>query len=82
MDQTPLAFKFLNSKMYNCKGKKTIWLKQQRSGWDRHQCTLQVCAFTDGKERCVPLLIFYGSEVGDSQRAAEERRYSKSVEVL
>jgi hypothetical protein len=40
MDQTPLAFEFLNSKTYDCKGKKTIWLKQQRSGWERCQCTL------------------------------------------
>jgi hypothetical protein len=32
MDQTPLAFEFLSSKTYDCKGAKTIWLKEQRSG--------------------------------------------------
>ena len=54
MDQTPLACEFLNSKTYNCKGSKTVWLKKARSGWSMRQCTLQVCVYADGVQRCDP----------------------------
>jgi hypothetical protein len=49
MDQTPLAFDFLGSRTYNTKGAKTVFQKETRSGWDKRQCTLQVCVFADGK---------------------------------
>ena len=35
MDQTPIAFEFLSGRTYDFKGSKTIWVKEQRSGWDR-----------------------------------------------
>jgi hypothetical protein len=40
MDQTPLPFENLDSKTYNKKGEKTVWLKEHRSGWNKRQCTL------------------------------------------
>jgi hypothetical protein len=82
MDQTPLAFEFLSTKTYNCKGAKTVWLKEARSGWSRRKCTLQVCVYADGVQRCNPLIIFEGAEIGDTRRREEEKRYSKGVEVL
>jgi hypothetical protein len=40
MDQTPIAFEFLSGRTYELKGAKTVWIKEQRSGWDRRQATL------------------------------------------
>jgi hypothetical protein len=34
IDQTPIAFKFLLGRTYDFKGAKTIWIKEQRLGWD------------------------------------------------
>jgi hypothetical protein len=82
MDQTPLAYEFLSLKTYNCKGAKTVWLKEQRGGWSRRKCTLQVCVFADGIQRCDPLLIYEGAEVGDYRRTEERAKYNKGVEVL
>ena len=42
MDQTPIVYEFLSSKTYEDWGKKTVWIKEARSGWDRRQATLQV----------------------------------------
>ena len=46
MDQTPLAFEFLDGRTYNSKGAKTVWLKEGKSGHNKRQATLQitVCA--------------------------------------
>jgi hypothetical protein len=82
MDQTPLAFEFLSSKTFNCKGAKTIWLKEARSGWSRRKCTLQVCVYADGVQRCDPLILFEGAEKGDYRRGEEAERYAKGVDVL
>jgi hypothetical protein len=79
IDQTPIAFEFLAGCTYNYKGAKTVWVKEQRSGWDRRQATLQVCVFADGKRRCKPLLIFYSKPVGDSHRRAEEKLYNEGI---
>lgn len=81
MDQTPIAFEFLSGRTYDQKGAKTIWIKEQRSGWDRRQATLQVCVYADGVRRCKPLLIFHGDPVGDSRRRKEEKLYDKGVYV-
>jgi hypothetical protein len=81
MDQTPIAFEFLQGCTYDTKGVKTVWIKEQRSGWDRRQATLQVCVYADGIQRCRPLLIFHGHPVGDSRRRAEEKLYDKGVAV-
>ena len=48
MDQTPIAFEFLNSRTYNTKGIRTLFVKQTSSGWDRQQATLQILVHADG----------------------------------
>jgi len=35
MDQTLIAYEFLSGRTYDFKGAKTIWVKEQRNGWDR-----------------------------------------------
>jgi hypothetical protein len=83
MDQTPLAFDFLSSRTYEEKGAPTVWLKESRSGWDKRQCTLQVCVSADGVPRCQPLLIFHGAAgLGDCRRREEMRKYAHGVDVL
>jgi hypothetical protein len=47
IDQTSIVFKFLSGHIYKLKGVKTVWIKEQRSGWDRQQAILQVCIYTD-----------------------------------
>jgi DDE superfamily endonuclease len=79
MDQTPIAFEFLSGRTYDFKGASTVWIKEQRSGWDRRQATLQVCVFADGINRCKPLLIFHGHPIGDKRRIAEEKLYDCRV---
>jgi hypothetical protein len=79
MDQTPIAFEFLSGRTYDFKGAKTVWIKEQRSGWDRRQATLQVCVFADGINRCKPLLIFHGDPIGDKRRHVEEKLYDPRV---
>jgi hypothetical protein len=82
IDQTPLPFENLDGRTYNKKGEKTVWLKEHRSGWNKRQCTLQLCVHADGIPWTRPLLMFKGSEVGDSRRRIEEKRYSKDVSVI
>src|SRR5437870_2965143 len=79
MDQTPIAFEFLSGRTYDFKGNKTVWITEQRSGWDCRQATVQVCVYADGIQRCQPLLIFHGNPLGDSRRRAEEKLYGKGV---
>lgn len=66
MDQTPIAFEFLDQKTYNSKGAKTIWVRSARSGWEKRQATLQIVLHADGIQRCKPLLIFKAT--GDKTR--------------
>ena len=40
MDQTPIAFEFLNSRTYDTKGVRTVFVKQTGLGWDWRQATL------------------------------------------
>ena len=83
MDQTPLAFDFLSIKTYNEKGGSTMWLKESRSGWDKRQCTLQVCVSADGVPRCQPLLIFHGApRLGNCRWKEEMRKYAIGVDVM
>jgi hypothetical protein len=82
MDQTPLAFEFLNGRTYDKRGSNTIWLKESRSGSNKRQATLQLCVFVDGEPQCKPLLMFKGKEKGDSRRRTEEKKYHPSVTVI
>jgi hypothetical protein len=58
-----------------------VWIKEQRSGWDRRQATLQVYVFADSIQRCRPLLIFHGDLLGNSRCRVEEKLYNKGVVV-
>ena len=60
MDQTPIAFEFLNSRTYDTKGVRTVFVKQTGLGWDWRQATLQILVYANGIQRCKPLLIFHG----------------------
>jgi hypothetical protein len=82
MDQTPLPFENLDGKTYAKKGEQTIRLKEHRSGWNKRQCTLQLCVHADGIPRTKPLIMFKGSEKGDSRRRIEEKRYASDVNVI
>jgi hypothetical protein len=39
MDQIPLPWEYLEGRTYEFKGKKTVWVRNKRSGWDKHQAT-------------------------------------------
>ena len=62
MDQTPIAYEFLQGQCYDFKGAKTVWIKTHRSGWDKRQATLMIYVSADGINRCKPLLIFKGQD--------------------
>ncbi len=81
IDQTLIAFEFLSGCTYDCKGAKTVWIKETRSGWDRQQATLQVCIFADGIQRVKPLLIFHGDPIRKAPRRTEEKLYDPGVKV-
>jgi len=86
MDQTPIAFEFLDQKTYNSKGAKTIWVRSARSGWEKRQATLQIVLHADGIQRCKPLLIFKatGDKTGkpvDKKIHAEWKLYDQRVVV-
>jgi hypothetical protein len=87
MDQTPIAFEFLDKRTYDTTGVKTVFLKQTGSGWDRRQATLQILVHADGIQRCKPLLIFHGKNEDHRQKPKsgplrrEYRLYDSRVEV-
>lgn len=62
MDQTPIAYEFLQGHCYDFKGSKTVWVKTHRSGWDYRQATLMLYVSADGISRCKPLIIFKGKD--------------------
>jgi hypothetical protein len=64
IDQTPLSLEFLDNKIYDIKGIKTVFVKQTGSGWDRRQATLQIVIHADSIRPCKPLLILH-SKNGD-----------------
>jgi hypothetical protein len=47
MDQTPIAFEFLDKRTYDTTGVRTVFVKQTGSGWDRRQATLQILVYAD-----------------------------------
>ena len=87
MDQTPIAFEFLNGKTYDTTGVRTVFVKQTGSGWDRRQATLQILVHADGIQRCKPLLIFHGKNQDHRQKPVsgplkrEYALYDSRVEV-
>jgi hypothetical protein len=87
MDQTPIAFEFLNGRTYDTRGVRTVFIKQTGSGWDRRQATLQILVHADGIQRCKPLLIFHGKNEDYRQKPIsgplrrEYKLYDSRVEV-
>ena len=87
MDQTPIAFEFLDSRTYDTTGIRTVFVKQTGSGWDRRQATLQILVHADGIQRCKPLLIFHGKNQDHRQKPVsgplkrEYTLYDSRVEV-
>ena len=49
VDQTPLPFSFASGETYADTGDKTVWIKGGASGLEKHQCTVQITVFADGK---------------------------------
>ena len=83
MDQTSLQFEFLDNKCCDAKGAKTVWVKTQRSGWDKRQATLMVYMSADGVNRCKPLLIFHGKDIPKNKEIqAEMKKYDSGVVVI
>jgi hypothetical protein len=83
MDQTPLSFEFNEGKTYAKKGDKTIWVKEQRSGWNKRQATLQLTVHADSKPHTKPLLMFRGQErLNTKARREEVARYPKGIHVI
>ena len=82
MDQTPIAYEFLDGHTYDFKGAKTIWAKTHRSGWDKRQATLMVYVSADGINRCKPLLIFRGKDgIKNSRIKKEISQYHTGVSI-
>ena len=83
MDQTPLPFEFNAGRTYAKRGSKTVWVKEQRSGWNKRQATLQLCVHADGLLYTPPLLMFRGQEgPGNLARKAEMAKYPKGIHVI
>lgn len=87
MDQTPIAFEFLDGRTYDTTGIRTVFIKQTGSGWDRRQATLQILVHADGIQRCKPLLVFHGKNQDHRQKPVsgplkrEYTLYDSRVEV-
>jgi hypothetical protein len=83
MDQTPLPFEFNTGRTYATKGSRTIWVKEQRSGWNKRQATLQLTLHADGKPHTKPLLMFRGKEKLDTKARRDElARFPPGVHVI
>jgi hypothetical protein len=82
-DETPIPFEYLDCHTYNLKGKKTVSVKTDRSGWSKRQATLILYVFADGIPRIDPDLIFHGTatESGGRLEALEGDKYAKGVSV-
>jgi hypothetical protein len=83
IDQTPLCFEFNNRRTYAKKGSQTVWVKEQRSGWNKRQATLELTVHADGFPHTPPLLMFKGKEINNSKARKEEMaRYPKGIAVI
>jgi hypothetical protein len=82
MDQSPLPFECQRGRTYSKTGGRTVRLKGQKSGWEKRQCTLQICVFADGVDRCKPLLKFKGKPKAKGPRITEMKKYHLNVVVI
>jgi len=59
-----------------------VWVRTQRSGWDKRQATIQLTIFADGIDHVMPLIIFRGAEKNTSApRRWEEKLFDSRVVV-
>ena len=77
MDQTPIAYEFLDSHCYDFKSAKTVWIKTHRSGWDKRQATLMIYVSADGSLDAN--LCWYSKEMTGSKTAVSRK---KSVNTI
>jgi hypothetical protein len=86
MDQTPLPFEFNDGRTYARKGGKTVWVKAQRSGWEKRQATLELTLHADGLPHTKPRLMFKGDDgiaaANKAPRRAEQARYPRGIRVM
>ena len=61
VDQTPLPFAFTDGQTYSDKGEKSVWVRENQSGMNKRQCTVQITLFADGISRVKPMMIFRGT---------------------
>ena len=59
IDQTPLTFVLDDNKTCDKKEAEEVWITRDQSGLEKHQCTIQLTMFADGK-RLPPIIIFRG----------------------
>lgn len=84
MDQTPLAYDFLDSKCYGFKNPGSVWVKPHRSGRDRRQATLMVSVSADVVNSCKPLLVFHGKDNKRNQKIQDDemKQYDCGVAIM
>jgi len=79
LDKPPLPCEYLTGRRYNSTGTKTVWVKETRSSWNKHQATLILCILADGFDRILPVLIFHGTRCRLGQ---EKTTYDPHIRVL
>jgi hemolysin activation/secretion protein len=83
MDQTPLPFEFNTGKTYTKIESKTVWVKEQRSRWNKRQVTLQLTLYADGLPYTKPLLMFRGlKKLNTKAHKDEVARYPQGIYVI
>ena len=69
--------------MYTKIGSKTVWVKEQRSGWNKRQATLQLIVHTDSKPYTKPLLMFKGKEYSNTKACRDElAKFPSDITVI
>ena len=82
MNQTPIAYEFLQKHSYDFKKTKTVWVKTHRSEWDYRQAILMLYVSADGINRCKPLIIFKGKDASKNSTIRKKMmKYDSGVVV-
>jgi hypothetical protein len=69
--------------MYVTKGSQTIWVKEQRSDWNKRQATLQLTLYADDKPYTKPFLMFRSQEkLNTKARKDKLARFYLGVHVI
>jgi hypothetical protein len=82
MNQTSIAYEFLQEHTYDFKEAKTIWIKTHRSEWDYRQATLMLYVSADDIARCKSLFIFKSkNEIKNNTIKKKMSKYDKKVMI-